>query len=44
LRVQGNQPTLLDAEPEWTGAEEIELTESSDANRMEPMKPMRPMR
>jgi hypothetical protein len=44
LRVRGNQTTLLDAEPEWTGAEEIELMESSAVNRMKPMEPMKPMR
>jgi hypothetical protein len=42
LRVQGNRTSLLDGEPQMTGAREIELRESA-ARRMPPMKPMKPM-
>ncbi len=44
LRVEGNQTTRLDGEPDWTGAEEIELKQSSRTGRMKPMEPMKPMR
>jgi hypothetical protein len=43
LKVQGNQATLLDDEPELADAEDVELKPFSAPPRMKPMEPMKPM-